>query len=161
LQATLDLLALETSEEAIGAGIVTRRLAEIIFVQAIRTYIRTIGFQKTGWLAALADPKLGAALRAMHGQIDRGWTVDELASIAGMSRSAFADAFRERVGETPHAYLTQWRMYKAGCLLRAGRVPLAQAAKAVGYQTDGAFNRIFRRHYGVTPAAYRRALAAS
>lgn len=161
LQATLDLLALETSENALGAGIVTKRLADIIFVQAVRTYVRSTGFQQVGWLAALSEPKLGAALRAMHEQIARAWTVDELASISGMSRSAFAAAFRERVGEAPHAYLTRWRMYKAGCLLRGGRLSLAQAAKAVGYQTDSAFNRIFRRHYGVTPSVYRRAAAAS
>jgi AraC-like DNA-binding protein len=161
LQATLDLLALETSEDELGGGIVTKRLADIIFVQAIRTYVRTTGWQKAGWLAALTEPKLGAAIRAMHDQIARTWSVDDLASISGMSRSAFAAAFRERVGEAPHAYLTRWRMYKAGCLLRGGRVSPAQAAKAVGYQTDSAFNRIFRRHYGVTPAAYRRTAAAS
>jgi AraC-like DNA-binding protein len=159
LQGTLDLLAVETSEEGLGAGIVTRRLAEIIFVQVVRAYVRTTGWQKTGWLAALTEPRLGAAVRAMHDQIDRGWTIDELASIAGMSRSAFAAAFRERVGEAPHAYLTRWRMYKAGCLLRANRVSLAKAARTVGYQTESAFNRTFRRHYGVTPAAYRRAAA--
>jgi AraC-like DNA-binding protein len=161
LQATLDLLALETSEDDLGGGIVTKRLADIIFIQTIRTYVRTKGWQRTGWLAALTEPRLGAAVRAMHDRIDRAWTVDELASIAGMSRSAFAAAFRDRVGEGPHAYLMRWRMYKAGCLIRGGRISLAQAAKAVGYQTDSAFNRIFRRHYGVTPAAYRRAVAAS
>jgi AraC-like DNA-binding protein len=161
LQSTLDLLALETSEDELGAGIVTRRLADIIFIQAIRTYVRTTGWQKTGWLAAMMQPRLGAALRAMHDQIGRAWTVDELAAISGMSRSAFAAAFRERVGEAPHAYLTRWRMYKAGCLIRNGRFSLAQAAKAVGYQTDSAFNRIFQRHYGVTPAAYRRTMVVS
>ena len=112
-------------------------------------------------MAALTQPKLGAAVRAMHDQIDRDWNVTELASIAGMSRSAFAAAFRERVGEAPHAYLTRWRMYKAGCLIRSGRKSLAQTARAVGYQTDSAFNRIFRRHFGVTPAAYRRSMAES
>jgi AraC-like DNA-binding protein len=161
LHATLDLLALETSEDGLGRGIVTKRLADIIFIQTIRAYVRTVGWRRAGWLAALTEPKLGAAIRAMHDQIDRAWTVDELAAISGMSRSAFAAAFRERVGEAPHAYLTRWRMYKAGCLLRGSRVSLAQAAKAVGYQTDSAFNRIFRRHFGVTPAAYRRAVAAS
>ena len=161
LQATLDLLALETSEDELGAGVVTKRLAEIIFVQAIRTYVRTASAHRAGWLAALTQPKLGAAVRAMHDRIDRDWSVGELASIAGMSRSAFAAAFRDRVGEAPHAYLTRWRMYKAGCLIRSGRKSLAQTARAVGYQTDSAFNRIFRRHFGVTPAAYRRAMAES
>lgn len=161
LQATLDLLALETSENELGAGIVTKRLADIIFVQAIRTYVRTTGWQKTGWLAAMSQPRLGAALRAMHDQIDRTWTVSELAAISGMSRSAFAAAFAGRVGEAPHAHLTRWRMYKAGCLIRSGRLSLAQVAKAVGYQTDSAFNRIFRRHHGVTPAAYRRTMIAA
>jgi AraC-like DNA-binding protein len=161
LQATLDLLALETQGDELGAGIVTKRLADIIFIQTIRTYVRTTGWQKTGWLAAMTEPRLGAALRAIHHQLDRAWTVDELASISGMSRSAFAAAFRERVGESPHSYLTRWRMYKAGCLIRNGRLSLAQVAKAVGYQTDSAFNRIFRRHHGVTPALYRRSIAAS
>jgi transcriptional regulator GlxA family with amidase domain len=161
LQATLDLLALETNEDELGGGIVTKRLADIIFVQAIRTYVRTMGSHKAGWLAAMMQPKLSVAVRAMHEQIDRDWSVGELASIAGMSRSAFAADFRECVGEAPHAYLTRWRMYKAGCLIRSGRKSLARTAKAVGYQTDSAFSRVFRRHYGLTPAAYRRTMAES
>jgi AraC-like DNA-binding protein len=156
LGATLDLLAVEAAGQAIGSPIVTSRLAEILFIQCIRAHHATAGAEEMGWLSALGDPQLGAALRAMHQAPARPWSVGALAAVAGMSRSAFAPRFKARVGETPLGYLTRWRMYKAGCALREGDEGIAAIARSVGYESTGAFNRVFQRTHGQTPGAFRR-----
>jgi AraC-like DNA-binding protein len=96
-------------------------------------------------------------LRAIHDKVKRPWTVAELASVAGMSRSAFALRFKQLVGETPLEYLTRWRMYKAVLLLRDGDKKLMDVANAVGYDSDASFSKTFKRIVGITPGAYRRA----
>ncbi|QSQ19495.1 AraC family transcriptional regulator [Pyxidicoccus parkwayensis] len=156
LGATLNLLALETATPTIGAPVVINRLAEILFVQAIRAHYASGRAGELGWLAALGNGPLGAALRAMHHAPAHPWTVGALASVAGMSRSAFALRFKEQVGETPLDYLTRWRMYKAGCLLREGEAGLAEIADTVGYESPGAFNRAFQRIYSQPPGEFRR-----
>jgi AraC-like DNA-binding protein len=161
LGATLNLLAIETSEGAIGSSIVVARLAEIMFVQTIRAHYASGGRGELGWLSALGDPKLGAALRAMHASPSRPWSVEALAGVSGMSRSAFAQHFKTRVGETPLDYLTRWRMYRAGCLLREGASGIAEIASEVGYESAGAFNRAFQRVYAQTPGDFRRAMSAA
>jgi AraC-like DNA-binding protein len=96
----------------------------------------------------------------MHRDVARPWSVEALAEVAGMSRSAFALRFKQLVGASPLGYLTRWRMYKVGCELRSGSASLAEIAGGVGYESIGALNRAFRRAHGVTPAAFRRAAAA-
>jgi len=155
LGATLDLLAIETAGDAIGSPLVIRRLAEIMFVQAIRAHYDGAG-EARGWLAALGNTQLGAALRAMHRLPAHPWSVEALARVASMSRSAFALHFKTQIGETPLEYLTRWRMYKAGCLLREGKLGIAEAAAAVGYTSSGAFGRVFQRVYAQTPGDFRR-----
>ena len=110
----------------------------------------------SSWLRAVADPQVGRVLRAMHEQLDHSWTVEELASRGGMSRAAFALRFKQLVGEAPLEYLTRWRMYKASRLLRDRDRKILQVANSVGYDSDGAFNRAFKRVLGVSPGAYRR-----
>lgn len=156
LQASLQLLAMETAEPDMGSGIVVSRLADIIFVHAIRAHIANAGDDELGWLTALADKKLGAALRAMHKDMAHNWTVESLARVAGLSRSAFALRFKEKVGESPLEYLTRWRMFKAGCLLRQHDKSLGEIADLVGYESDVAFNKAFKRVKGVPPGEYRR-----
>ncbi|NTX04601.1 AraC family transcriptional regulator [Myxococcus sp. CA040A] len=156
LGATLNLLALKTATSAIGSPVVINRLAEILFVQMIRAHYTSGGAGELGWLAALGNAPLGAALRAMHHAPAQPWSVEALARIAGMSRSAFALHFKAKVGETPLEYLTRWRMYKAGCLLRDGDLGLAEVADAVGYESAGAFNRAFQRVHARTPGEFRR-----
>lgn len=157
LQAALQLLALETAEPRPGAALVVDRVAHIVFVQAVRTHIAALGTtQARGWLAALADRRLGAALRLMHGDVTRPWSVDTLASAAGMSRSAFALHFRDRVGHAPIEYLTRWRMFRAGQLLRDTQLPMAALAARVGYESEAAFNKAFKRATGLAPGQYRR-----
>lgn len=155
LQGTLQLLALETGEPGLGSGLVVSRLADILFVQAVRAHARAIGDAQGGWLAALSDPRIGPALRAMHKDLGRPWTVDALADIATLSRSAFALRFRQRVGEAPLEYLTRWRMVKAGHLLRRRDAATGEVASAVGYESEAAFSKAFKRTTGVTPGAWR------
>jgi transcriptional regulator GlxA family with amidase domain len=159
LGATLNLLAIETAAgRAIGSPIVTSRLAEILFVQTIRGHYAAGGAQGLGWLAALGNAQLGVALRAMHQSPAQPWSVESLAAVAGMSRSAFALRFKAQVGETPLEYLTRWRMYRAGCLLREGELGIAEIAALVGYESTGAFNRAFQRVYVQTPGEFRRSM---
>ncbi|MFT3770978.1 MAG: AraC family transcriptional regulator [Minicystis sp.] len=160
LRATLDLLANETSAPSLGSPIVVSRLADILLVQVIRAYHASGASGAVGWLSAIGDPQIGAALRAMHRDVAHPWSVEALAAVAGMSRSAFALRFKQLVGQTPLEYLTRWRMYKVGCELRAGNASLAEIADGVGYESIGALNRAFRRAHGVTPAAFRKGAAA-
>ncbi|HCA26991.1 MAG TPA: AraC family transcriptional regulator [Betaproteobacteria bacterium] len=155
LQATLHLIAAETTERALGADLVVARLADVLFVQALRAWCASDGRQASGWLAALADRHLGPTVRALHTDITRPWTVESLAAAAGLSRSAFASRFKGVVGDTPLGYLTRWRMYRAKDLLRQGNLGLLEIAARVGYESDAAFSRAFKRIEGMAPGAYR------
>lgn len=157
LQAALQLLAMETAQRGLGSGLVVSRLADIIFVQAVRAHIDTLDAEtETGWLAALSDRRVGAALHLLHKDVAANWTVEALAAAAGMSRSGFALRFKEKVGESPLEYLTRWRMFRAGHLLRHTDKPLVEVAGSVGYESEAAFNKAFKRSSGAAPGAYRR-----
>jgi AraC-like DNA-binding protein len=161
LQGTLQLLAMETATPGLGSQLVVSRLADILFIQAIRAYVEAGADAKAGWLSALGDPRIGPALHAIHADVAHGWTVESLASLAALSRSAFALRFKEKVGEAPLAYLTRWRMFKAGHLLRQRDQSLASVAGAVGYESEPAFSKAFKRNTGVTPGSYRRQQACA
>jgi len=157
LHATLQLLASEMSEPAPGAEVMVNRLADVLFIQCVRAHIASGSEScKSGWLRAIFDPKIGAALKAMHEKVENPWTVETLAVAAGMSRSAFAFRFKELLGETPLEYLTNWRMYKATGFLQDGDKKLFEVAKSVGYDSDAAFSKAFKRVLGVGPSEYRR-----
>jgi AraC-like DNA-binding protein len=157
LHSTLQLLASEMSQPAPGAEVMVNRLADILFIQCVRAHIASGSENcKSGWLRAIFDPKIGAALKAMHEQVGNPWTVEALASAAGMSRSAFALRFKELLRETPLEYLTNWRMYKATGFLQDGDKKLFEVAKSVGYDSDAAFSKAFKRVLGVAPREYRR-----
>ena len=157
LHQTLQLFAAEAAQCSLGAYLVLKRLADVFLLQIIREHISSSTCRQTGWLRALSEPRIGTVLRSIHESIERPWTVAELASAAGMSRSAFALRFRQIVGETPLEYLTRWRIYKAAVLLRDGDKKLTEVAQEVGYDSDGSFNKTFKRIVGVTPGEYRRA----
>ena len=157
LHATLQLLASEMAEPAPGSEVMVNRLADILFVQCVRAHIASSSENcKSGWLRAIFDPKIGAALTAMHERVENPWTVETLAGTAGMSRSAFALRFKELLGETPLEYLTNWRMYKATGLLQEDDRKLFEVAKSVGYDSDAAFSKAFKRVLGMAPKEYRR-----
>jgi AraC-like DNA-binding protein len=157
-QATLQFVEAEIVQDRPGASAVVDRLAEVLFVHALRTRIGSPEpGEQASWLHALADPQLAAALRLMHAEPGRAWTVPELARAVSMSRSAFAARFKELVGSTPMDHLTEWRMVRAASMLRERPdLKLAVVAPAVGYESETAFGKVFRRLMGVTPAQYRR-----
>ena len=155
--ATLQHLAAETTGNQPGASAIVDRLAEVLFVQAMRSQIRSmLGGGSPSWLGAIADPQIGEALRLMHAEPGRAWTVPALAKEVSMSRSAFADRFRKLVGETPLDHLTRWRMVRAAAMLR-GRQPVkvAAIAEAVGYESESSFGKVFKRVMGTSPGGYR------
>ena len=138
-----------------GAGVLAK-LAEVLFIEVLRLAMQDTSRPAAGWLAGVGDRIVGAALSAMHERPSHGWTLDELAHAVHSSRSVVAERFQELVGQSPMQYLTQWRMLLASNLLRRSNVPLAQVAEEVGYLTDTAFSRAFRREFGLPPAAWRR-----
>jgi AraC-like DNA-binding protein len=157
MEAALQLLSLETEQPGLGSSVVVSRLADILFVQAIRTYAKSAGRHEFGWLSALSDVRLAPVFRAIHTGFERPWTVGSLASLAGMSRSAFALRFKDRVGLAPLEYLARWRMFRAGALLREGTRTIAAIAHAVGYESEASFTKAFKRATGLSPGLFRRA----
>jgi AraC-like DNA-binding protein len=138
-----------------GEGVLSK-LAEVLFIEVLRLTMNEHHSGRTGWLAGVGDRIVGAALNAMHAQPARAWTLEDLARAANSSRSVLAERFQQLVGTAPMQYLAQWRMVLAANLLVRSNAPLARIAEDVGYQTDTAFSRAFRREYGAPPAAWRR-----
>lgn len=162
LHTTFQLLASETAEDAPGSELVLNRLAEVLFIQALRTHIAATSEKcKQPWLRAIFDPQVGNALKAVHQDVNRPWTVESLADTAGMSRSAFALRFKELLGQTPLDYVTEWRMQKAIELLQRGDKKLIDVAQSVGYESDAAFSKAFKRVVGFSPGEYRQSAAAA
>ncbi|WP_123070556.1 AraC family transcriptional regulator [Massilia aurea] len=151
LRALLDLYGREAGAPDAGARLVTDGLARIALVQALREP----GGARHGWLAALADPKIGPALRLLHGAPERRWSVEELARETAMSRSALAQRFRQLVGMAPLQYLQAWRMRLARKALHEEDTPLAAIAWRLGYASESAFSAAFKRSSGSAPGAYR------
>ncbi|CAN5476279.1 AraC family transcriptional regulator [soil metagenome] len=150
LRAVLELLRLESRAEKPGAPVAAAGLANIVLVQILRAHMAA-GAPTPGWLGALADPKIGAALALMHTDIARPWRVDDLASAVAMSRTAFAERFKSLVGIPPLTYLTDWRMAVAGFALKTSGKSVAAVAESVGYGSDVAFSTAFRRATGSSP----------
>ncbi|MBS0448028.1 MAG: AraC family transcriptional regulator [Proteobacteria bacterium] len=142
-----------------GEGVLSK-LAEVLFIEVLRLYMLEQSAGRTGWLAGVGDRIVGGALAALHRQPAQAWTLEDLARVAGTSRSVLAERFQQLVGTSPMQYLTQWRMLLAANLLRRSNATLARIAEDIGYQSDTAFSRAFRREYGVPPAAWRRHQAA-
>jgi AraC-like DNA-binding protein len=147
---TLKFLRTEVGCAELGGSLVAERLAEILVIAAVRAFVATSPTTSVGWITALADPRIGKALRLLHGDVARRWTVPVLASAVGMSRSAFTQRFTERVGRPPLDYLTGWRMVLAQRKLNTGQTVAAVAA-AVGYSSQSAFSHAFKRTFGRTP----------
>lgn len=139
-----------------GAAALRGRLAELLFVSALRVYMRDLPGAATGWLAGLRDPLVGRALQALHHEPCRHWSVDELALAIASSRSTLAERFRAVIGEPPMHYLTRLRMQLATRRLDESRHSVARIADEVGYESSAAFQRAFKRCFGVPPATWRR-----
>ena len=154
MRATLDLMAEETQQARPGGEAVISRLCDIVVIQAIRSWIEHDPAAQTGWLGALRDEQIGAAMARIHADPARDWSVAALAEEVAMSRSAFAARFTELVGEPAMKYVTRWRMHVAIDLLRNGRTVAATAA-SVGYDSEAAFSRAFKRVMGEPPRSAR------
>lgn len=159
--ASLGYLISETAAPGAGHRAVLARLAESAFVQVLRWQLRYAAEGYGGWLAGLHDAQIGRVLTLLHASPDRPWTVDDLAKEAGMSRAALAKRFVELVGQSPIHYLTDWRMHLARHLLRETKFGLAEIAGRIGYESEAAFNRAFRRIVGSPPATWRQANGSS
>lgn len=138
-----------------GEGVLAK-LSEVLFVEVLRRYITQLPTEQTGWLAGLRDRVVGKALALMHERPAQDWTLETLAREAGTSRSVLAERFSHFVAQSPIGYLTRWRMALAANLLRNSALDLSRIAGEVGYNTDTAFSRAFRREFGMPPAAWRR-----
>jgi AraC-like DNA-binding protein len=154
---TVRLMAAELHEQRPGGEAVITRLADILVVQAVRSWLEQDPDARRGWLGALRDERIGPSLAAIHREPGRPWTVAALAREAGMSRSAFAERFAELVGEPVMAYVTRWRMQVAHERLAGGTDTVARVAASLGYRSEAAFTRAFARVTGTTPGAVRRA----
>jgi AraC-like DNA-binding protein len=154
------LLSIATSESIrtrAGGQNVLARLSELVFVEAIRRYLETLPSGQNGWLAGLRDPMVGRALAALHEDASKPWTVEGLARLAGLSRSVFAERFTAMVGQPPMQYLALWRMQLASQMLTDGS-GVAAVAQAVGYESEAAFSRAFKKLVGEAPGMWRRQL---
>ena len=152
----LEQAVIESRDRGPGGDAVLERLSEMMFVDAVRRHLEGLPEEATGWLAALRDRVVGRALALLHEQPARDWTLEELGREAGLSRSALHERFVGLVGETPMHYLTRWRMQLAAGLLRDSRENVAGIALQVGYDSEAAFARAFKRVAGLPPAAWRR-----
>jgi AraC-like DNA-binding protein len=153
--------AAESAAKRPGSEAVLERLAEMMFVDAIRRYVDELPENTTGWLAGLRDRFVGRALALMHERPSAPWTIEDLSSQVGLSRSALHERFVSLIGQPPVQYLTNWRMQLASRKLLEGRSSVAAVAVDVGYDSEAAFARAFKRLVGMPPAAWRRAHESS
>jgi AraC-like DNA-binding protein len=152
---------LDAAVEASGHGGAGReamlaKLAELMFVEALRAHLDGLPPDARGWVAGLRDPQVGRALQVLHGRPSEPWTLDRLAREVGMSRSSLAERFAAYVGGPPMQYLTRWRLQLAARTLEDGRSTVSHAAASVGYESEAAFTRAFKRYVGEAPGAWRR-----
>jgi AraC-like DNA-binding protein len=156
LDATLSLLGAEALSLRPGSAVVMTRLADILVLQTIRAWLESDEDRRPGWLGALADPDIGHALALIHRRAEEPWTVASLAREVHLSRSVFAERFSRLVGMSPMQYVTRWRMSLARSWMREERMSASEAAYRLGYSSEAAFSRAFKRHLQVPPGAVRR-----
>jgi AraC-like DNA-binding protein len=155
LAATARHIIGEAQTAQAGTGCLLARLSELLFIEVLRRWMAGLAPQTVGWLSALNDPTVGRALQLMHANPAEPWTVDRLAHQVGASRSLLADRFRSLLGQPPMHYLTCWRLQLAADMLRSGDHGMAVIADRVGYESEAAFNRAFKRYAGQPPATWR------
>jgi AraC-like DNA-binding protein len=156
IRSTFQYAAQEVSAGRPGSETVLAKLSELLFVETVRRYAEALPEGETGWFAGLREPYVARALALLHRDITRHWTVDDLGREVGLSRSALADRFIRLIGLPPMHYLASWRMQVATQKLRNTNASLAQVAEIVGYDSEAAFSRAFKKAFGVAPATWRR-----
>jgi AraC-like DNA-binding protein len=145
----------EAGSSRAGGEAVLAKLSEALFVETLRRYIAQLPQEQTGWLAGARDPEVGNALALIHRRPAHPWTLADLANEAGISRSVLAERFRQYLGEPPMAYLTRWRLQLGAQMLTSTSYSVAQIAAEVGYESEPAFNRAFKRQFNLPPARFR------
>jgi AraC-like DNA-binding protein len=156
IRSTFQYAAHEAAAGQPGSETVLAKLSELLFVEAVREYVRAMPPERSGWLAGLRDPGVGRALALMHNEIAHPWSVEELGRRSGLSRSSLSERFTRLIGVSPMHYLVDWRLQVAGQLLRETADPLARIAERVGYESEAAFSRAFKKKFGRAPAGWRR-----
>jgi AraC-like DNA-binding protein len=146
----------EAGVDSAGVGLVLAKLSELLFVETLRLYINGLSTEQTGWLAGVRDPIVGEALAQLHRDPAHPWTLEELAHRVGVSRTRLTERFRHYLQTSPMAYLTKWRLSLGAEILRSSKDGIAEVAAAVGYGSEAAFNRAFRRAFDCPPAQFRR-----
>lgn len=146
----------EANSGRVGSNALLSKLAEVLFVDVLRRYVDGMPEQQTGWLAGVRDPVVGKCLGLLHSRADHDWTLADLAKEAGASRSALSERFTRFLSEPPMTYLTRWRLQLAARALTSTSKGVAEIAASVGYESEAAFTRAFKREYEVPPARYRR-----
>ena len=161
LEGAIRYLVSETGSGRPGRAVLLSKMAEALFIMTLRRYMEQLPPEQTGWLAGARDPVVGGALVLMHRKPCHPWTVAELAAAVGTSRSVVAERFERLLGEPPVSYLRRWRLQLAARLLQTSRRTVFQVASDVGYESEAAFNRAFKRAFALPPAQYRRKLAGN
>jgi transcriptional regulator GlxA family with amidase domain len=157
IRSTFHYAAEEVAAGRAGSETVLSKLSELLFVETVRRHAESLPEGQTGWLAGLRDRFVARALALLHRDFARDWTVDELGQEVGLSRSALAERFIRLIGVPPMHYLANWRMQIATEKLRSTNASLAQVAELVGYESEAAFSRAFKKNFGQAPATWRRA----
>ena len=160
VQSSIRYSVAESASSRPGSAVVLARLSEVLFAEAIRHYMGRLPSGKSGWIAGLRDRYVGRALSLLHEQPAHPWTVEELAKKVGLSRSALGERFNALIGAPPMQYLTRWRTALAARQLRESKLSIARVATDVGYESEAAFNRAFKREFGLPPATWRKRAAA-
>jgi AraC-like DNA-binding protein len=138
-----------------GQSVLLSKMAEALFIETIRRYMEALPPEQTGWLAGARDPVVGGALALLHRKPCHHWTVEQLAAETGVSRSVLAERFSRFLGEPPLTYLARWRLQLAARMLQTTREAVIQVASEVGYDSEAAFNRAFKREFGIPPGQFR------
>jgi AraC-like DNA-binding protein len=159
LEGSIRHLVSEAGSGRPGRTVLLAKMAEALFIEALRRYMEHLPPEQTGWLAGARDQIVGGALDALHRKPSHPWTMPNLAREVGTSRSVLAERFAHFLGEPPMTYLSRWRLQLAARLLETTRQPVVDVATEVGYESEAAFNRAFKREFGEPPARYRRMLA--
>lgn len=161
LRFAIDQMGRELRGRHPGGSLMTEHLAHIMLMQILRLYLAAPATRGAGWLPALADRQIGTAIVAMHAEPARRWTLQQFAAMTGMSRSSFAERFKQKVGTSPMDYLTRWRMMLAGERLANGSEPISTIALSLGYESESAFSTAFKRVMARSPRQYSREASVS
>ncbi|MBR0875057.1 AraC family transcriptional regulator [Bradyrhizobium tropiciagri] len=157
LETILRRMVIESALERPGQRVALSRLTEVLFVEVLRSWIASLRPGQGGWLGAISDPHIGPALKLIHENPERPWTLSQLGQRVGLGRSVFSARFTKLVGQSVHRYVIERRMAEAAFLLETSDEPIARIASRVGYDTAAAFSKLFQRHHGLSPGRYRAA----